>query len=649
MKQKLFTLLTLALFFCGGAWGQTEIFSAVPIATSDVSSSETAGTAFTSSQATISGGTMSMMNTESSSRRFIVTSIGPSGDKRKAFQINAAKAFFKIVLDEALADGDVISADVYNNNVALWLSTATSRPSSAPTTTITCGSTSSVWADGRSYTVETGDGICGEKTFYIYRNSNSTSFTNFKITRTDTNSPNITKDLRSVYAANVGTPTILSITAEHAYSYQWYKDDAEIDGATSSSYAYTPTAVGSAEFYCVATNSNASGTKTATSATATVTAEAALHGETISWTTNTSAANEYQNTYSTTYFENLSVTKGSSVSYEANRDHCLLNESGDPEESVDVCRFTTSAVTNNTLTFAFEVKDGYVFNPSSVSFVGTKQGTDGAVTLDAKWTAEGESDIELGSALALKRASSSGTYATPGGERFTYNLGEKGAASTTSCALVLTLNTSGKAYGIGDIQVTGTLSPIEEVTMTADYGTFCSTDAVNFSDDDDLTIYKVQISGSSAVLTPVDSKLVPANTGVLLKKEGGGAITGKVIGSAPAIADNDFKAATTAKTQADATSGYDIYVLNKEASAYGFFKLSASGTLAAGKAYIEMPESFVGARLSFVFEDEETTAIDAVRSHQTISNNEYFNLAGQRVAQPTKGLYIVNGKKVIIK
>ena len=27
----------------------------------------------------------------------------------------------------------------------------------------------------------------------------------------------------------------------------------------------------------------------------------------------------------------------------------------------------------------------------------------------------------------------------------------------------------------------------------------------------------------------------------------------------------------------------------------------------------------------------------------------YYNLAGQRVAQPTKGLYIVNGKKVVIK
>ena len=31
------------------------------------------------------------------------------------------------------------------------------------------------------------------------------------------------------------------------------------------------------------------------------------------------------------------------------------------------------------------------------------------------------------------------------------------------------------------------------------------------------------------------------------------------------------------------------------------------------------------------------------------TDGEFYNLAGQRVAQPTKGLYIVNGKKVVIK
>lgn len=52
--------------------------------------------------------------------------------------------------------------------------------------------------------------------------------------------------------------------------------------------------------------------------------------------------------------------------------------------------------------------------------------------------------------------------------------------------------------------------------------------------------------------------------------------------------------------------------------------------------------------LDFIGSDEETTGINEVSS-QKAENAEYFNLAGQRVTQPTKGLYIVNGKKVIIK
>ena len=45
----------------------------------------------------------------------------------------------------------------------------------------------------------------------------------------------------------------------------------------------------------------------------------------------------------------------------------------------------------------------------------------------------------------------------------------------------------------------------------------------------------------------------------------------------------------------------------------------------------------------------DATAISTVKAEKTVAAGEYFNLAGQRVAQPTKGLYIVNGKKVIVK
>lgn len=52
--------------------------------------------------------------------------------------------------------------------------------------------------------------------------------------------------------------------------------------------------------------------------------------------------------------------------------------------------------------------------------------------------------------------------------------------------------------------------------------------------------------------------------------------------------------------------------------------------------------------LNFVI-DGGTTGISTMHNSQSIMHNEYYNLAGQRVSQPTKGLYIVNGKKMIVK
>ena len=40
---------------------------------------------------------------------------------------------------------------------------------------------------------------------------------------------------------------------------------------------------------------------------------------------------------------------------------------------------------------------------------------------------------------------------------------------------------------------------------------------------------------------------------------------------------------------------------------------------------------------------------NVAKSQEQTANSQYFNLAGQRVAHPAKGLYIVNGKKVIVK
>jgi len=50
-----------------------------------------------------------------------------------------------------------------------------------------------------------------------------------------------------------------------------------------------------------------------------------------------------------------------------------------------------------------------------------------------------------------------------------------------------------------------------------------------------------------------------------------------------------------------------------------------------------------------VIRTDATGIANVAKSQEQTANSQYFNLAGQRVAQPTQGLYIVNGKKYIVR
>ena len=78
-------------------------------------------------------------------------------------------------------------------------------------------------------------------------------------------------------------------------------------------------------------------------------------------------------------------------------------------------------------------------------------------------------------------------------------------------------------------------------------------------------------------------------------------------------------------------------------------KPNNSSTLKSLRCYFTVPAA-AARSLSFDVDEEGNTTGVADINRETITNNgDFFNLAGQRVAQPTKGLYIVNGKKVVIK
>ncbi len=94
--------------------------------------------------------------------------------------------------------------------------------------------------------------------------------------------------------------------------------------------------------------------------------------------------------------------------------------------------------------------------------------------------------------------------------------------------------------------------------------------------------------------------------------------------------------------------------MNDEA---GFYPVGTSNTLtsAAGKAYLELTAEQAGtaqtsaARISMVFDDgSETTGISTAEVSTAKEDNAWYTLQGVRVAAPTKGIYVKNGKKVVI-
>ena len=102
----------------------------------------------------------------------------------------------------------------------------------------------------------------------------------------------------------------------------------------------------------------------------------------------------------------------------------------------------------------------------------------------------------------------------------------------------------------------------------------------------------------------------------------------------------------------DEEAGYSYYILGFENGVAGFYRQKGTEAKyvnsAAHKAYLKIPNANGEVKNFYVFGGDTTTGVTAIETSDR-SNNVVYNLAGQRVVAPTKGLYIVNGKKVFIK
>lgn len=182
-----------------------------------------------------------------------------------------------------------------------------------------------------------------------------------------------------------------------------------------------------------------------------------------------------------------------------------------------------------------------------------------------------------------------------------------------------------------------------EVTITseAEVATYCNSDkALDFSSVEGLTAYIVSSIEGVANLQAV--KKIPAGTGVVVAGE-------PKTYNVPVIADADPVVGNLliGVTSDDAYLDEGDYVLAYISSVRGFFPVEEGLKIPAGKAYLHIGGGS-DAR-SFLPLNYETTGIGALLMNNEKVKKEIFSLSGQRVSQPKKGLYIIGGRKVVVK
>ncbi|MBQ8064668.1 MAG: InlB B-repeat-containing protein [Prevotella sp.] len=201
---------------------------------------------------------------------------------------------------------------------------------------------------------------------------------------------------------------------------------------------------------------------------------------------------------------------------------------------------------------------------------------------------------------------------------------------------------------ISKIVFTATDAEQESIEIACEGGlaSYTTTEALDFSTSSAEAFIVTSTGSSTASLTKVTK--VPAGEGIIVKGTKGQTVNVLTTEAATDdVSGNLLKPVTAAKTVAAG----EAYALSKTDGK--FHPVSAGVTIPAGKAYLPGSLFASGARdITLIFEDEEggvTTGIHSLTpTPSPKGEGSIYTLSGQKVQNPTKGLYIVNGKKVLV-
>ena len=154
--------------------------------------------------------------------------------------------------------------------------------------------------------------------------------------------------------------------------------------------------------------------------------------------------------------------------------------------------------------------------------------------------------------------------------------------------------------------------------------------------------YYVSAKGTEATMTAIEAQAIPANQGVILTSETGDAATMVPAAGETAATITDNQLGHSAGADKTLTAG-EGYILGNGTEGTAFYPCQA-GSLPSNKAYL------LGNGQSAIVMNfgNAVTGINTIAAPAS-AKAPIFDLSGRRVVKATKGLYIQNGKKVIVK
>lgn len=177
----------------------------------------------------------------------------------------------------------------------------------------------------------------------------------------------------------------------------------------------------------------------------------------------------------------------------------------------------------------------------------------------------------------------------------------------------------------------------------AGFATYATKNNVVVLEDENVKVMTVKVNaeGTAIELNEVKANtVIPAGKGILVKAAKGNYNFVVTSEAGKELENNNLVAATT-----DVPSdGAKYFALTKIGEKVGFALVANGVVIPAGKAYLEVTKSTAA---KFFGLDGEATGINSVKTAK--ADGAYYTLEGVKTTKPVKGLYIHNGKKIVVK